>query len=46
MFDMMESYYHKIVSWIMKSMFWKNEFFEMMIMLIDYFDIATTPGPC
>jgi len=30
----------------MKSMFWKNEFFEMMIMLIDYFDVATTLGPC
>jgi hypothetical protein len=38
--------YHKIVSWIMKSMFWKNEFFEMMIMLIDCFNVATTPGPC
>ncbi len=41
MFDLMESNYHKIVSWIMKSMFWKNEFFKMMIMLIDCFDVGT-----
>ncbi len=29
----------------MKSMFWKNEFLEMMIMLIDCFDVATIVSP-